>query len=51
MSIEEVRCERVDWIRLAQQRAPWWAFMNTPCSFINVEGYFDQLIGYHLFIP
>jgi len=28
MDIEEVSCECIDWIDLAQDREKWWALMN-----------------------
>ena len=28
MDLQEVRCEGVDWIELAQDRDRWWALVN-----------------------
>jgi len=29
MNLRKTGCERVDWMHLAQDRAQWWAVVNT----------------------
>jgi hypothetical protein len=43
MDVEEIECEDVDWIDLAQGRNWWWAFVNTVMNLLVSVTYWNFL--------
>jgi hypothetical protein len=46
IDMKEIRCERMDWINLSQDKGQWWALVNTVMNLPvphKAGSFFDQL--------